>query len=323
MADYSNRIQRLLHIITLVQGDRSYTPARFAHLFGMTERSVFRDMNDLRAAGVPIDFDPEIDGYVIRGDFFLRPTEFSLDEALALCLLATQVRENEQLPQTKPAAKAIQKLRCNLPGTFREELEQLMPHVTVALARRENEGNQDVFEKMRTAIANRRSLICAYETPRRKDDTPYRFDPYALYFGQRAWYVIGKRHTDGEIRTLKLSRFVQCRSTDQPFQIPDDFTVETYFGNAWRMMRDDTRYTIQLWFSPAVAETVADTWWHATQQVDDHDDGSITTWFEVDGLEEIVWWILSYGPHCKVIEPAALRERVISLIRETARSYVS
>ena len=41
----------------------------------------------------------------------------------------------------------------------------------------------------------------------------------------------------------------------------------------------------------------------------------------VSGLEEIVWWILSMGPHCKVIKPKALADRVRELANQTAAIY--
>jgi predicted DNA-binding transcriptional regulator YafY len=43
--------------------------------------------------------------------------------------------------------------------------------------------------------------------------------------------------------------------------------------------------------------------------------------FTVDGLEEIVWWVLSYGPHCRVMEPGELRERVRRLQQSAAAQY--
>jgi len=327
MPDDAKRIHRLLQIITLVQGDTTYTPARLMQELGQEERTLYRDLKVLRDAGVPINFDKDRNGYIIRQDYFLRPTALLIEEALSLCLLAQQLRPAEQLPHTGHAARAIEKIRSNLPSAFREDLEQLIPHVEVALARTENEGAVDVFAKMQHAITARHSVMCGYQSPRGKDDAfdstqPFGFDPYALYFGQRAWYVIGKRHSDGELRTLKLSRFNECKETKQPFAIPDDFSLDQYFGKAWRMMRGEGRYKIELLFAPDVAETVADTWWHASQESIEHDDGSVTMYFEVDGLDEIVWWILSYGPQCRVIEPPELRVRVMDAAREMLENYV-
>ncbi len=179
---------------------------------------------------------------------------------------------------------------------------------------------------MRNAIHSRRAVECEYESSSRKsassgDSGRFRFDPYALYFGQRAWYVIGLHHGRSEVRTLKLSRFTRCGSIDKPYMIPDEFSLDGHFGKAWRMMPSGTMYGIKLHFAPAVAETVADTHWHDSQVIEWLEDGSIVAGFEVDGLEEIVWWILGYGPHCRVIEPGELAERVCALQAAAAGQY--
>jgi predicted DNA-binding transcriptional regulator YafY len=41
----------------------------------------------------------------------------------------------------------------------------------------------------------------------------------------------------------------------------------------------------------------------------------------VSGLDEIKWWVLSHGPHCRVIRPAELADRVARLAKETAAQY--
>jgi predicted DNA-binding transcriptional regulator YafY len=87
------------------------------------------------------------------------------------------------------------------------------------------------------------------------------------------------------------------------------------------MMPSGAVHNIELLFDATVAETVADTHWHDTQQIQWLDDGSIHASFQVDGLEEIVWWILSYGPHCRVIQPAELVTRVRDLQISAAGQY--
>jgi hypothetical protein len=53
----------------------------------------------------------------------------------------------------------------------------------------------------------------------------------------------------------------------------------------------------------AFAETIADTHWHSTQQIEWLEDKSIRFQCQVDGLEEIVWWVLSMGPYYQVESP--------------------
>ena len=94
-------------------------------------------------------------------------------------------------------------------------------------------------------------------------------------------------------------------------------------GDAWRMIRGSRKYNVEIWFDAEFAETIADTHWHKTQQVAWQADDSIVFRCTVDGLDEIVWWVLSMGPHCVVSKPRALAERVKQLASETAGLYAS
>lgn len=60
-------------------------------MLDVAERTVYRDIERLRNAGVPIDFDDQTRGYAIRRDFFLRPIDLTLDEALAHSILTDRL----------------------------------------------------------------------------------------------------------------------------------------------------------------------------------------------------------------------------------------
>ena len=107
----------------------------------------------------------------------------------------------------------------------------------------------------------------------------------------------------------------------EEFVIPKSFSLEKHLGNAWRMIRGKKTCDVELTFDPEFADTVADTHWHPTQEVIWNDDNSITFRCKVDGLDEIVWWILSYGPHCVVNKPKELAERLKSLAVAAAANY--
>ncbi len=129
------RVHRLLRIITLIHGSSRLNAARLAELCETSERNIYRDIKMLEGAGVPIFFDAVDGGYSIRRDFFLRPADLTLEEAMALVLLAREVGQTEQLPHAAEAGKAIDKLLATIPLNIRQMIDELMPCVTVDLAR--------------------------------------------------------------------------------------------------------------------------------------------------------------------------------------------
>jgi predicted DNA-binding transcriptional regulator YafY len=89
------------------------------------------------------------------------------------------------------------------------------------------------------------------------------------------------------------------------------------------MIRGTPEHEVEILFDAEFANTVADTQWHKTQEVEFHEDGSATFRCTVAGLDEIVWWVLSMGPHCEVRAPDELRERVRTAAMEMALRYTS
>ena len=321
--DYS-RIHRLLKILMHIQGEKGWTARRLATECQTTERNIYRDMKMLEGAGVPYSFDKETNGYIVHRDFFMPAVEMTLEETLALLALAERIGGDEQVPFTKAAAKAISKIRCNLSPAIQQELKQVEDHVAIRLAAiSQPQGTEDVYQLMRRALAQRHVLECRYESVNSggRDSEQFRFRPYTLLFNQRAWYAVGHHGGRGEIRTLKLNRFSECRITNLTYEIPKGFTVAKHLGNAWRMIRGNKSYDVELRFDPQFAETVADTHWHSTQEVLWQDDGSIIFRCTVDGLDEIVWWILSMGTHCVVNQPSELAERVRGLAAGIISQY--
>ena len=326
MAKQYGRIHRLLRLLTLIQSGR-WNAEQLAHECGTTVRTIYRDLKMLEGAGVPYYFDAERGAYCIRGDFFMPPVELNIEESLALIAAANQIGGREQIPFLGPLERVAQKILTHLPGALREQAEMVRPHIEIDLARSgPGEEIRDVYQAVRAAIRKRRALSCSYEstrsgTARHDAGQPFIFEPYCLFWGQRAWYAVG--HHDGrqEIRILKLNRFTRVEQTDRPYAIPDDFSMRQFLGKAWRMIRGNRIYRVELHFDKQFAETVADTHWHDTQQMEWHEDGSILFRCEVAGLDEIVWWILSMGPHCRVLKPALLARRVADLAEATARQY--
>lgn len=311
----------------LIQSTKRLDARKLAEACEMTERTIYRDLKMLEAAGIPYYFDKSTGGYSINRGFFMPPVELTLEESLAVIALAGQVGGDEQIPFMKPAVKAADKIRSRLPAAIRDQIGTMADHIEMRLARSVSpDGIADTYELVRRAIAGGRALECVYESSssRNRLEQPgkiFLFRPYCLFWGKRAWYAIGHHEGRDEIRCLKLNRFSRMGLTDVPYAIPDGFTLKDYLGKAWRMIRGKVIYSIELRFDKEFAETVSETHWHETQEIENHDDGSITFRCEVAGLDEIVWWILSMGPHCRVLKPKILANRVCALAGATAAMY--
>ena len=70
-----------------------------------------------------------------------------------------------------------------------------------------------------------------------------------------------------------------------------------------------------------VAGNVDENAWHKTQQTMFESDGSLIFEVDVDGIEEISWWVLGYGDQAQVIDPPELRKMIADRVAGMHRHY--
>lgn len=289
----------------------------------MSRRTAFRDIEALRAAGVPVAFDEERDRYSIPGTYFLPPINFTPDEALSLVALATEMGRSDRLPFYEPAQRAARKLEDSLPAALRQELKQIaraihiQPMPVSPLA-----AKHEFYQQLVDARARRRVVRIDYDSLTEWEVIRTKLRPYQLLFSRHSWYVIGRSTLHGEVRTFNLSRITSLEMLEEKFVLPRGFSLQRHLKNAWQLIPGDgadDRVAIQ--FKPLVARNVSEVIWHKTQRLEFQPDGSLIFRAQVSGLQEIMWWILGYGDQAEVLEPTELREMVARRARALAAVY--
>jgi predicted DNA-binding transcriptional regulator YafY len=133
---------------------------------------------------------------------------------------------------------------------------------------------------------------------------------------KQAWYLIARPEGSDHPVTYRVQRFRSLRKLDLPSDVPAEFDLRGYFGNAWAVYRGDQSYEVEVRFAPEAAATVTETIWHHTQQTQVNDDGSVTLSFRVDGLEEILGWLLGWSGRIEIVKPAELGSLYISYLKK-------
>lgn len=317
------KIPKLLDFIAMLQGGPARSAEQLAREMGVVVRTVRRYIRDLEDAKVPVYHDRQAGGYRIRRDYFLKPVDLSLGEAVSLVLLCEKIASTRRIPNLADAGLALSKIESTLPPPLRAEVRALSSRMDMRTASGERDGESARNHAVvRAALQNGTALSARYEPAKPgAEEEEFEFEPYALFFSVRAWYALGRHSERKGLRSLKLVRFKRLEPTKRRYTIPESFSLEKHLGNAWRMMRGDTDHDVELRFDADFAQGIAETYWHRTQRFTNHEDGSLTLNFTVSGLDEIVWWVLGMGPHCRVVRPAELRARVRDLAASTARAY--
>lgn len=306
-----SRITRVMKILTALQSGKKYTVEQLTKTFGTSRRTVFRDLKELSAIGVPYRYDQVDGGYTIDPDFFLPPIDLNLQEALSLLILVHKTRDQIQLPFKHSALLAGLKIENNLPVKMRAYCNTALKSIsTYATAQAELGTLDKVFAQLHKAIMKKNKITISYDSLFDGKVIELELCPYHLLYNQRAWYILGYSSEHKSIRTFKLNRIKDLNVLDKCFIDGENFDLHEYFGRAWSMIPEGKLYNIELRFLPKVAHNVAEVQWHSTQRTDWNDDGSVTLGFRVDGISEISWWVLGYGDQVQVLTPKALRDRV-------------
>lgn len=318
------RLRRLLRITTLVQAGPGWGPQRLADECDVAVRTIHRDMDDLKAAGINWTFDRSTKSYVIDDGVFLAPLQISEDEALALMLLGEEIAGPEQIPLLHPAHHGVAKLLSRIPDETRKNALRKRAAISIHTAPPIDDAAADVYARILDAIESGRRLRCEYDRPAGDRSEAFILEPYKLIYKARAWHVVGRAIDAGhlgETPCLRLGLFAAITPLDEHFEHIDDFSLEEHLGNAWLLRPGEKQYRVELRIDAEWAGSIAETRWHKTQSTELHADGSATLRFVVSGLDEIIWWILSMGSHCRVISPPTLIRRVQREIESMHAAY--
>jgi len=315
-----SRISRVVQILTTLQAGKSYAVGDLAKIFGLSRRTIFRDLKELQTLGVPYHYDAKSGGYTMDPEFFLPPIDLNLQEALSLLLLVHKARSQIQLPFKNSALLAALKIENNLPAKIRQYCNTTLRNIsTRTSAQAPTEQLDKAFVQLQKAIAQKRKVSIGYHSLLEGRVIEVTLSPYHLLYNQRAWYVLGYSDLHKSVRTFKFNRIKELKILDKRFVDGGDFDLYEYLGRAWSMIPEGRIYNIKLRFLPKVANNVTEVQWHSTQKITRNGDGSATMEFRVDGLGEIIWWILGYGDQVQVLAPKMLRKKVVEMAKNMVK----
>lgn len=286
---------------------------------------MFRDLDTLRSAGVPLVFNEQFERYHIPSTFFLPPTNFTPEEALAVIVLCNELGADGQLPFYDAARSAALKLESSLPSRLRDELRLRTQAVRINLDKVSAAPEcRSYYQQLVDAAAKRRAVRIRYDSFTDREVLCTKLSPYQVLFSRRSWYAIGRSSLHRQTRTFNIARITELEPLDDSFHIPRGFCIERYLRNAWHLIPEGgPDAEVEILFQPLVARNVAEVGWHKTQRTEFLPDGSLLFRATVSGLSEISWWALGYGDQAEVLRPLELRELVAERARRMVEHYES
>jgi predicted DNA-binding transcriptional regulator YafY len=301
--------------LELLQERTSHDAEALSAALGTTERTVYRDLQVLEPAGVGCDYDVGRGGYMLRGDYRFAVAGLSDDEPLVQATAAalTSAKGLDVGEGAGPAARKIGATGRESARTLLEDALRVTKVLDLKMA--DHEGHRESIRTIQLALVGKHALEGAYASPYQGGEKMVLLHPIRLCLVKQAWYLIARPDGSDHPVTYRVARFRSIRKLFLRSEVPEEFDLRAYFGDAWGVYRGDRSHEVELRFSPEVAAVVTETTWHHTEQVEQNDDGSVTLSFRVDGLEEIVWWVLGWSGSVEVVRPPELRRMVVERLR--------
>jgi len=218
----TRRADRLFRLVQVLRARRFATARSLAEALEVSERTIYRDVQDLSLSGVPIEGEAGV-GYALRRDFDMPPLMFDFEEIEALTAGARMVQAWSSPALAKAAQSALDKIAVALPADKRIAMDRtrlFAPsfHVDRELGK--------VLDTMREAIVEGRRLSMQYRDEGGKA-SERRVRPLGLYFWGQKWTLAAWCEMREDFRNFRLDRAGNVslgnRFPDEPGKRLDDF----------------------------------------------------------------------------------------------------
>jgi predicted DNA-binding transcriptional regulator YafY len=316
------RASRLLTILMSLQARGRLTAAAMAEELEVSERTIYRDIDQLSSAGIPVIADRGRDGgFKLAEGFRTELTGLTESEAETL-FLAGLPGPMAELGLAELMAMARTKLLAALPAGARAERIAARFHLDAAGWFREGDAVA-LLPTVARAVWNARYLGFRYGPP---DASQVRkVGPLGLVLKAGVWYLVAQK--DAWYRTYRVGRMTEAEVTDEPYARPADFDLAawwteasreyelaTYRGTATIRLSPRGRLLVDL-LGPYVVKAVEKTASNPDRQ------GWIRCTIPVESPQGGIRELMRLGEEVEVISPDALRAQLIEALRNTLERY--
>jgi len=296
---------RLFEIIYLLLNKERVTAKELAERFGVSTRTIYRDIDTIGLAGIPVYTEKGKGGGIsLLPDFVLSKSVFNeqeQNEILSMLHGLSQIRSAD-------SERVLQKLSAVFNKTAANWLEVDFSDWSYE--------SEDFWGGFKTAILSRRVAEFDYFSTY-SEKTHRRIEPIQLWFKSKAWYLKAYDLDKQGIRLFKLSRMRNLVVTDEIFNERDILIDETATPPS---ATQKPYVTLRLRIKSEMAYRVLDEF---ADNVEEHcADGSyiITVCWPEDNW--VYGTILSFGEYIEVLEPPHVREIIRTMAKKISEQYL-
>ena len=311
---------------TLVTSRYGKSVSALARGLDCHQRTVYRDLNALEAAGFPI-YTENSNGknhwYLLDSARNPMPVPFSLPELMALYFGSDVLKVLKGTVFHDALESVLKKVKSSIPP----ESEKYLSRVEKSLHTRPGPyKNYSKYKKnielINEAVFSGRVIEIVYYTMSRKKSRQRKVAPYRMWFHSGGFYLIGHCKWRDGIRIFAVERIKKIHLTEETFEVPEEFDVDAFMRSSFGVYRGKPE-KVKVLFSADIAEYIKEKIWHETQKLRDRPDGSVLFEADVACTKEFRAWVMRWGAKARVLEPEKLRNEIQSEAIEMMAGYAN
>ncbi|WP_433237314.1 helix-turn-helix transcriptional regulator [Streptosporangium sp. CA-135522] len=321
------RASRLVSILLLLQTRKRMTAQELADALEVSVRTVYRDMESLSAAGVPLYGEPGHDGgYRLLGGFRTRLTGLTGDEADSLFLTGVPAAAAD-LGMGAVVTAVQLKLMASLPAELRDRAGRIAERFHLDAPAWYRDGDRTPhLSAVADAVWNDRVVWMRYLRWAEPHEITRTVEPYGLVLKAGHWYLVAG--PGEQLRTYRIARIVDLRVLDEHFDRPDGFDLADYWHDylkSFDTRRHQDEATLRL--SPRIYDQLPHLWDSAMADAarrtatPPDPDGWTRVTIPIESIEQALPELLKLGAEAEILAPAELREHLARTLDALTRIY--
>jgi predicted DNA-binding transcriptional regulator YafY len=312
------KADRLVALLLLLQSRRQCSARVLAERLEVSERTIYRDVDALSAAGVPVYAERGPAGGIVLADGYRRAlTSFSEDEVRALFVSGASPLADLGLEHG--LERALEKLRGGLADVHRRAADESRSRIHLDRRRwNQPEPPRELLTALRLAVWDDRCVRLVYEDRNRKSTTRT-VEPLGLVSKAGVWYLIAR--SEGELRSFRVERVRSAQELSERFERPADFDLERYWAESSARFAEASRNVdcvVTLRVTGDALERI--TYYWPAEVLSDIEDGALVR-VTFPGREVALFQIIAWSDCTTLVEPAELREALLERARLALARY--
>lgn len=304
-----NRIDRISALLVQLQSRPIITAAEMAERFDVSLRTIYRDMNTLLEAGVPICGNSGI-GYSLVDGYKLPSLMFTKEEAMAFLTAEKMIEQLTDSQNSNFFHQGMDKIRAALRAVDKQYLHDMDDAIAVYKSRQVDNEIPNLLQTVLTSVNKKRVIEINYTNVDEKA-TNRLLEAVGVNYSHPRWYLTAWCHLRAEYRMFRLDRIGAITITDKVFSKTHP-PLESLLGC------DDPQclQEVILHTSKEVSRRFADRcYFLGLRDEKDLENGQVEQTYMTYSFEGVARWVLANADTTKVIRPNEVKEIIKQIIK--------